>query len=112
MMAGEQYSLRSETDLVNVLYVVFEILQVFKNESLRLTRWVVTLYSGRRILFFEVDPFNVIYYLRRAAKRAYPLFVALRFVSNAERALSLATDEGENRSEGSDLRGLFFEITL
>jgi hypothetical protein len=56
-----------------------------------------------------VIPFNVIYYLQRAAKRAYPLFVALRFISNTEQALSLTIDEGENRSEGSDLRGLFFE---
>jgi hypothetical protein len=69
----------------------------------------MTLYPGRRILSFEVNPFNVIYHLRRAAKRAYPLFVALRFISNVERALSLATDEGKNRSEGSDIRGLFFE---
>jgi hypothetical protein len=57
----------------------------------------------------EVSPFNVIYYLRRAAKRAYPLFIALRFVSNREQALTLTIDEGEHRSEGTNLRGLFFE---
>jgi hypothetical protein len=70
---------------------------------------VTTLYPGLRILSFEVNPFNVIYHLRRAAKRAHPLFVALRFVSDTERALSLGTNKGEDRSKGSDLRGLFFE---
>jgi hypothetical protein len=89
--------------------MAFEMLHVFENKPLRLARWVTTLYPGLRIFSFEVIPFNVIHHLRRAAKRAHPLFVALRFVSNAEQALSLATDEGENRSEGSDLRGLFFE---
>jgi hypothetical protein len=77
--------------------MAFEMLHVFENKPLRLARWVTTLYPGLRIFSFEVIPFNVIHHLRRAAKRAHPLFVALRFVSNAEQALSLATDDGENR---------------
>jgi hypothetical protein len=70
---------------------------------------VTTLYPGIQIFSFEVIPFNMIHHLQRAAKRAYPLFVALRFVSNVEQALSLAINEGENKSERSDLKGLFFE---
>jgi hypothetical protein len=85
------------------------MLHVFENKPLRLVYWVIILYPGLRIFSFEVILFNVIYYLRRAAKRAYLLFVALRFVSNIEQALSLTIDKGENRSERSDLRGLFFE---
>jgi hypothetical protein len=96
-------------DTVHGLYMVFEILHVFEIKPLRLARRVAILYPGLRIFSFEVIPFNVIHYIRRAAKGAHPLFVALRFVANAEQALSLATDEGESRSEGSDLRGLFFE---
>ena len=96
-------------DAVHGLYMAFEILYVFENKPLRLIRQVIILYLSLQIFSFKVIPFNVIYYLRRAAKRAYPLFVALRFVSNIEQALSLTIDEGENRSEGSDLRGLFFE---
>jgi len=44
----------------------------------------------------KVNPFNVIHYLCKAAKRAYPLFVALQFVFNAKQALSLTTNEGED----------------
>ena len=84
------------------------MLQVFKNKPWRLARWVTTLYPGLRIFSFEVNLFNVIHHLRRAAKRAHPLFVALQLVSNVEQALSLATDEGGNRSEESDLRGVVF----
>jgi hypothetical protein len=51
----------------------------------------------------------VIYYLSKTAKRAYPVLVALRFVFNTEQALILTINERENRSEGSDLRGVFFE---
>jgi hypothetical protein len=89
--------------------MAFEILYIFKNKPLRLIYWVIILYPGLQIFSFKVIPFNIIYYLQRAVKRAYLLFVALRFVSNTEQVLSLATDEGENRSKGSDLRGLFFE---
>jgi hypothetical protein len=64
--------------------MAFEILHVFENKPLRLARWVITLYPSLWIFSFEVIPFNVIYYLRRAAKRAYPLFVALRLISNTE----------------------------
>ena len=36
LIAREQRLLRSETDPVNGLYVIFEMLQVFENEPLRL----------------------------------------------------------------------------
>jgi hypothetical protein len=89
--------------------MAFEILHVFEDKPLRLVRGVTILDPGLRIFSFKVIPFNVIHYLCKAVKRAYPLFIALRFVANIEQALSLTIDEGENRSEGSDLRGLFFE---
>ena len=94
---------------MHCLYVAFEMFYVFENKPLRLAQWVITLYLGVRISSFEVNPFNVIHHFCRSAKRAHPLFVALRFVSNTEWALTLATDEAENRSEETDLRGLFFE---
>ncbi len=85
------------------------MLQVVKNKPLRLTLWITTLDPSPRIFPFQVLPFNVIHHLGRTAKRAYPVLVALRFVSNTEQTLSLAANEGENRSEGSDLRGVFLE---
>jgi hypothetical protein len=91
------------------LYMAFEILYIFENKPLRLIYWVIILYPGLRIFSFKVIPFNIIYYFQRIAKRAYLLFIALRFVSNTEQVLSLTIDEGENRSERSNLRGLFFE---
>ena len=42
-----------------------------------------------------MNPFNVIYYLRKAAERAYPLLIALRFVANTDRALALSKDKRE-----------------
>jgi hypothetical protein len=59
------------------LYMVFEMLQVFENKPLRLACGIITLCPGLRIFSFEMIPFNVIHHLRRAAKRAHPLFVAL-----------------------------------
>jgi hypothetical protein len=95
----KEHSLPSETDSVDGQYVVFEMLQVFENKPLRLTRWVRTLYPRLRISSFEMNTFNVIHHLRRATKRAYSLFVALRFVSNTEWALSLTINEGKDRRE-------------
>lgn len=80
---------------MHCLYVAFEILQVYKNKPLGLARWVITLYPGVRISSFEVNPFNVIHHLLRAAKRAHPLLIALRFVANADRALVLGKDKRE-----------------
>lgn len=59
-----------------------------------------------------MNPFDVIHHLRRAAKGAHPLFVALPLVADAERAPILAPHKGERMSEGSGLRGLFFENKL
>jgi hypothetical protein len=92
--------------------MVFEMLQVFENEPLRLACWVTTLYPGLWIFSSEVNPFNVIHHLRRAAKRAYPLFVALQFVSNAEQALSLTTNEGEDTRDWINIRQLFLDDWL
>lgn len=89
--------------------MVFKMLQVLEDKSLRLARWVTTLDPSLRIFPFQVLPFNVIHHLGRTAKRAYPVLVALRFVSNTEQTLSLAVNEGENRSEGSDLGDVFLE---
>jgi hypothetical protein len=75
---------------------------VLENKPLRLACWVITLDPGLRIFPFEVSPSNVIHHLGRAAKRAYPVFVTLRFVFNAKETLSLATNKGESKSEGSD----------
>jgi hypothetical protein len=75
---------------MNQLYVAFEILQLFENKPLRLAYWVKTLYLSLRISSFKVNVFNVIHHRHRAAKFAYPLFVALRFIPDAERALLLA----------------------
>jgi len=74
---------------MHYLYVAFEMLHVLENKPLRLAYWVITLYLSVRISSFEVTPFNVIHHLRRAAKRAHPLLIALRFVANADRALVL-----------------------
>lgn len=82
-------------DAVHGLYMTFEMLHVFENKPLRLVYWVIILYPGFRISSFEVNPFNVIYYLRKAAKRVYPFFVALRFVPNADGALGLGKDKRE-----------------
>jgi hypothetical protein len=84
---------------VNREYIAFEILQVFENEPLRLACWITIFYPGLRILSSEVNPFNIIYYLCRAAKRAYLLFVALRFVSNTEQVLGLTTNKREDTRE-------------
>lgn len=92
--------------------MVFEMLQVFENEPLRLACWVTTLYPGLQIFSFKVNSFNVIHYLCRAAKRAYPLFVALRFVSNAEQALSLTTNKGEDTRDWINIRRLFLDDWL
>ena len=102
----------SKRDAVHGLYMAFEIVQVFENEPLRLARWVATLYPGLRVFSFEVNPFNVIHHLRRAAERAYPLFVALRFVSNTKQALSLTTNEGEDTREWISFRRLFLDDWL
>jgi hypothetical protein len=75
--------------------MTFEILHVFENKPPRLARWVTTLYPSLRISSFEVLPFNMIHHLRRAAKRAHPFFVALRFVPNANGALGLGKDKRE-----------------
>jgi hypothetical protein len=96
---------------MNQLYVAFEILQLFENKSLRPTYWVKTLYLSLRISSFEVNVFNVIHHRRRAAEFAHPLFVALRFIPDAEWALLLAAFKGEIGIERSELRGLFFEDT-
>ena len=80
---------------MHYLYVAFEMLHVLENKPLRLAYWVITLYLSVRISSFEVTPFNVIHHLRRAAKRAHPLLVALRFVANADRALAVAKDKRE-----------------
>jgi hypothetical protein len=82
-------------DAVHGLYMTFEMLHVFENKPLRLARWGITLYPGLRISSFEMNPFNVIHHLRRAAKRAHPFFVALRFVPNADGALGLGEDKRE-----------------
>ena len=63
---------------------------MIENEALRLAYWVKTLYLGLRISSFKVNVFNVIHHRRRAAKFAYPLFVALRFIPDAEWTLLLA----------------------
>jgi hypothetical protein len=73
--------------------MAFEMLHVLENKPLRLARWVITLYLSVRISSFEVNPFNVIHHLRRAAKRAHPLLIALRFVANADGALALGKDK-------------------
>jgi len=96
---------------VNQLYVAFEILQLFENKPLGLARWVTTLYLSLRISSFKVNVFNVIHHRRWAAKFAHPLFVALRFIPDAEWALLLAAFKGEKGIERSELRGLFFEDT-
>jgi hypothetical protein len=66
-----------ELDAVHCLYVAFEMLQVFENKPLRLAHWVITLYLGVWISSFEVNPFNVIHHLRRAAKRAHPIWICI-----------------------------------
>ncbi|OAF63126.1 hypothetical protein VC83_00418 [Pseudogymnoascus destructans] len=107
----EQLSLSSKCDLMNQLHVTFEILQLFENEPLRLAYWVKTLYLSLQVSSFKVNVFNMIHHRRRAAKFTYPLFVALRFIPDAEWALLLAAIKGENGIEGPGLRGLFFEDT-
>jgi hypothetical protein len=75
--------------------MIFEILQVFENQPLKLAYWVIILHLSLQIFSFEVTPFNVIHHLRRAAKRAHPLLIALRFVANADGALALSKNKRE-----------------
>jgi hypothetical protein len=72
---------------------------------------VTTLYLSLRISSFKVNVFNVIHHRRWAAKFAHPLFVALRFVPDAEYALLLSAIKGEKGIEGSEIRGLFLKDT-
>ena len=91
----EEHPLFSKTDPVDSLYVIFEMLQVFEDQPLRLPHGVAT---GKFLLQYDtsqVKTFNVISYLRNAAKGPHPLFVALRFVANADGALGLGDDKGE-----------------
>jgi hypothetical protein len=97
----------SKRDAVHGLYVAFEILQVFENEPLRLACWVIIFYPGFRVFSFEVNLFDVIYYFRRAAERAYPLFVAFRFVSNTKQVLSLIINKGDDTREWISFRRFF-----
>jgi len=85
----------AKLDAVHSLHMAFEMLQVLENKPLRLAHWVITLYLSVWVSSFEVNPFNVIHHLRRAAKRAHPLLKALRFVANADRALALGKDKRE-----------------
>jgi hypothetical protein len=78
-----------DNNRMSCLYMAFEMLHVFENKPLRLAHWVITLDLGEWVSSFEVNPLNVIHHLRRAAKRAHPLLIALRFVANADRALVL-----------------------
>jgi hypothetical protein len=56
-----------------------------------------------------MNAFNVIHHLCKEVKEAHPLFIALQFIPNAEWALSLAANKGENEIERSNLKGLFFK---
>jgi hypothetical protein len=109
ILAAGEHSLLSETNSVDGKYMVFEMLQVIENKPLRLAYWVTTFHPGLRILSFEVTAFNVIHHLRRATKRAHPVFVTLRFVANAERALSLTTNEREDTKEWISVRRLLLD---
>jgi len=91
------------------LHMTFEMLHVFEDKPLRLAHWVITLYLGVWISSFEMNPFNVIHHLRRAAKRAHPLLIALRFVANADRALVLSKRKREWLETGR--RGLLLDDT-
>jgi hypothetical protein len=70
---------------------------------------MAVLYPSLWIMSFEVYSLNVIYYLRWPIKGTYPLFIALRFVSNTEDALALTTNEWDDRSQRTNLWGLFFK---
>ena len=91
-------------DVVHYLYMAFEILQVFENKPQRLTRWLTTLYLALWIFSFQVAAFNMIYHLRRAAKRTHRFFVAPRFVSNTEQALRLTAGARGPTSGDSSLK--------
>jgi hypothetical protein len=91
----EEHPLLSETDPVDSLYVIFEMHQVVEDQPLRLAHGVVTGKCLLRIDTFQVNAFDVIPHLRNAAKGTHPLFVALRFVANADGALGLGEDERE-----------------
>jgi hypothetical protein len=94
-VAREEYPLLSETDLVDLLYVIFEMHQVVEDHPLRLAYGVVTGERLLRINTFQVNIFHVIPHLRNAVKVPHPLLVALRFVANADGALGLGEDERE-----------------
>jgi hypothetical protein len=95
LVIREEYPLFSKTDLVDLPYVIFEMLQVFEDQPLRLAHGVVIGERLLRIDTFQVNAFDVIPYLRSAAKGTHALFVALRFIANADRALGLSEDERE-----------------
>ena len=94
---------------MHCLYMTFEMLHVFENKPLRLAHWVITLDLSEWVSSFEVKSFNIIHHLRRPAKRAHPLLVALRFVANANRALALVKLKREGLKIG---RWLFDERWL
>jgi hypothetical protein len=81
---GEEHPLFSKAGLVDPLYVIFEMLQVFEDQPLRLAHGVVTGKFLLRIDSFQVNAFDVIPHFRNAAKATHPLLVALRFVANAD----------------------------
>jgi hypothetical protein len=91
----EEHPLFSKTDLVDNLYVIFEMLQMFEDQPLRLAHGVVTGKFHLRIETLQVNIFHVIPHLRNAAKGPHPLLVALRLVANADGALGLGEDERE-----------------
>jgi hypothetical protein len=63
------------------LYVIFEILQVFEDQLLRLAHGVATGEHLLRIDTSQVNTLDVIPHLRNAAKATHPLLVALRCVA-------------------------------
>ena len=75
--------------------MIFEMLQAFEDQPLRLAHGVATRERLLRIDTFQVNAFHVIPHLRNAAKAPHPFLVALRFVANADGALGLGEDERE-----------------
>jgi len=89
--------------------MVFKMCKVFEIKPLRFACCMAALYPSLWIMSFEVYSLNVIHHLRWPTKGTYPLFIALRFVFNAEDALALATNEWDDRSQRTKFWGLFFK---
>jgi hypothetical protein len=85
----------SKRDAMDSRDVILEMVDVVKNQALRLTHRMVT---GDRLicsLVFQVNVFHMVHHVGDALKAATALLILIPFISNANDTLRLLADEGE-----------------